>query len=77
MSYQAGPTRCGLSRAERPGLLFGSRVRVAWSILEGSPLDGWPLPSQARSDGVIPGTGYLTLVVWLLVGFVVSRFVGL
>jgi hypothetical protein len=68
--------RCGSSRAEHPGLLFGSRVHVAWSVPEGSPLDRWPLSSLVGSGGVIPGTRYPTQVVWLLVELVVSRLLG-
>jgi hypothetical protein len=64
--------RCGSSRAERPGLLFGSQVRVARSIPEGPPLDRWPLSSQAMSSGVVPGTRYPNPFVWLLVELVVS-----
>jgi hypothetical protein len=65
-----------LSRAERPGLLFNSQVRAAWSNPEGSPLDRWPLSSSTESGGVIPGTGYPTPIIWLLVEFVVSRLLG-
>jgi hypothetical protein len=43
---------------------------------EGSALDRWPLSSLVESGGVIPGTGYPTLVLWLLVELVMSRLLG-
>jgi hypothetical protein len=43
---------------------------------KGSPWDRQPLPSLARSGGVIPGTGCLTPVIWLLVEYVMSRVLG-
>jgi hypothetical protein len=76
MPYQTGPMQCRSSRAEPPSLLFGSWVHVAWSIPDGPPLDIWPLSSPTGSGGVVLGTGYSTLVVWLLVELVVSRLLG-
>jgi hypothetical protein len=66
MPYQAGPMRCGSYRAECPGLLFGSRVRAAWSVPEGPPLDIWLLSSQpgvvGSSLALVPVSSRLAVV---------------
>jgi hypothetical protein len=46
------------------------------SLPQGIPWDRWPLSSQVRSGGVIPGTGCPTPAVWLLVESDVSRVLG-
>jgi hypothetical protein len=57
--------------------LFGSWVPcgVVHSS-KGFPSDRWPMSSLAESGGVVPGTGYPTPVIWLLVELVMSRLLG-
>jgi hypothetical protein len=69
-------------------LLGGSRTvwllpsQTPWSVVRFSgpmrcgSFPRGPLSSPVESGGVIPGTGYLTPIVWLLVELVVSRLLG-